>query len=268
MAAANTIKIGTLGSPATFAGEATRRMRELHPEFSEAVYFPSMDNCWEELRRGTVEVVVLGVERTGQPHHGEAIIKYGFYVIAQLAQPLRCNLYVKPGTRKESIRKITGHGSIHQCTTYLDKNFPGVPREAHGLNSVEAAKAVMAGDGTMAVVGSHSLPSIVSGLQEIATDIDDGAIASWWAVSAKPIFSDRPAYVVVTGRFGPDGKLGDMIAGVIGAGYRLQTVAAFPVNSGVSIYDYMLTFKGEGSRPEVEKVVSRFDGARLVGGFN
>ena len=56
------IKIGTLGSAATFAGEATSRMRERHPEFSEAVYFPSMDDCWRELKQGTVDAVILGVE--------------------------------------------------------------------------------------------------------------------------------------------------------------------------------------------------------------
>ncbi len=81
------------------------------------------------------------------------MITHGFYVIGELSQPLKCNLYVKPGTLKSNISKITGHGSIYQCTAYLDREFPGIPREAHGLNSVEAAKAVMAGDGTLAVVG-------------------------------------------------------------------------------------------------------------------
>jgi prephenate dehydratase len=262
------IKIGTLGSPATFAGEATRQMRELHPEFSDPVYFPSMDDCWSELRRGTVDAVILGVERTGQPHHGYPVIQYGFHVIAQLAQPLNCNLYVKPNTRKDSIRRITGHGSIHQCTAYLDKNFPGIPREAHGLNSVEAAKAVIAGDGTMAVVGSRSLPTVVSGLEVMASNIDDGAIARWWAVSAKPVLSEHPAFLVITGRFGPEGQLGDLIGDVTKIGYRLQAVASFAVNTGVSIYDYVLMLNGKGSRPEVEKAVSRFADARLAGAFD
>jgi prephenate dehydratase len=267
MSAATTLKIGTLGGPATFAGEATHRMRELYPEFGAPAYFSTMDDCWMALKTGAVDVAILGTERTGQPHHGQPIISNGFYVMGQLAQPLDCRLYVKPGTRRENIRKITGHGSIHQCTSYLDRHFPSVPREMHALNSVEAAKDVMAADGTMAVVGSRSLPKLVHGLEEIASSIDVGAISSWWAVTAKPLFSERPTVLVVTGCFGPDGQLGSLIAAVSEKGYRLTTAASFPVNQGVSTYDYILSFTGKGQRTDVEQAVARFGGVRLAGAF-
>ena len=268
MSRAKKINIGTLGSAATFSGEATSSMRELYPEFSEPVYFPSMDAGWEELKRGTVDAVIIGVERTGQPHQGEPVLTQGYYVIGELSQPLKCNLYVRPGTRRSNIRQITGHGSVFQCTAYLDREFPGVPREAHGLNSVEAAKAVMAGDGTLAVVGSRSLPRVVSGLEEIGRDIDDGAIASWWAVARQPVFSDAPAVLVIASRCGSDGQLGRLIGAIAETGYLLQTAAAFPVNTGVSVYDYLLTFGGKGTRSSVEKVVARFSGTRLAGAFD
>jgi prephenate dehydratase len=267
MSAATTLRIGTLGSAATFAGEATDRMRELYPDFGAPAYFSTMDDCWMALKTGAVDVAILGTERTGQPHHGQPVISNDFYVMGQLAQPLNCNLYVKPGTRSENIRKITGHGSIHQCTSYLDRHFPGVPREMHALNSVAAARDVMAADGTMAVVGSRSLPKLVHGLEEIASSIDDGAISSWWAVTAQPRFSERPTVLVVTGHFGPDGQLGDLIAAVSRAGYRLTTAASFPVKEGVSIYDYILSFKGKGERSDVEQAVARFAAARLAGAF-
>jgi prephenate dehydratase len=267
MPAAATLKLGTLGGPATFAGEATERMRELYPELGAPEYFPTMDDCWRALKSGTVDVVILGTERTGQPHHGQPIVSNGFYVMGQLAQPLDCSLYVKPGTRREAIRRITGHGSIHQCTSYLDRHFPAVPREMHALNSVAAAREVMAADGTMAVVGSRSLVKQVPGLEEIAARIDDGAISSWWAVTAKPRFDERPTALVVAGRFGPDGRLGDLIAAVGENGYRLTTAASFPVNQGLSVYDYILSFAGKGRRTDVEQAVARFDGARLAGAF-
>jgi prephenate dehydratase len=260
------IKIGTLGSKATFAGEATARIRERFPEFSEPLYFKSMDDCWSELAQGTVDAVVLGAERTGQPHHGHAVATRGFYVVGTMALPLSCNLYVKPGTRRETIRKITGHGSIFQCTAYLDRHFPGIPREMHGLNSVEAAKSVLAGDGTEAVVGSRSLPSVVPGLEMSAEGIDDGSISSWWVISSQPHFSDRPDALVITGQFGPDGTLGEMIAAVLALGYRLTTIAAFPADRGVSIYHYLATFDGKGGRAEVESAISPYR-ARLAGAF-
>lgn len=261
------IKIGTLGSAATFAGEATSSMREKYPEFGEAVYFPSMDDCWRELKQGTVDAVIVGVERTGQPHRGEPLIARGFYVIGELSQPLKCSLYVKPGTRKSDVRKITGHGSIYQCAAYLDREFPGIPREAHGLNSVEAAKAMMTGDGTVAVVGSRSLPRIVSGLEEMSRGIDDGAIANWWAVANRPVFSDKPEILVIILRCGPDGQLGMLIEAIKNTGYSLRAAASFPVNAGVSVYDYILSFGGKGARNSVEKAVGQFSGARLAGAF-
>jgi len=268
MQTAKKINIGTLGSAATFAGEATSSMRELYPEFSEPVYFPSMDACWQELKRGTVDAVIIGAERTGQPHNGKPVVTHGLYVIGELSQPLKCNLYVKPGTLKSNIRKITGHGSVFQCTAYLDREFPGVPREAHGLNSVEAAKAMMSGDGTLAVVGSRSLPRMVSGLEEIGRDIDDGAIASWWAIANQPMLSDEPDILVITSRCGADGQLGKLIGAIAETGYTLQTAASFPVNTGVSVYDYLLTFGGKGTRSHVEQVVARFSGTRLAGAFD
>jgi prephenate dehydratase len=226
-----------------------------------------MDACWSALKAGVIDVAVLGTERTGQPHHGQPIIANGFYVIGQLAQPLNCSLYVKPGTRRENIRRITGHGSINQCTAYLDRQFPGVPREMHPLNSVAAAKDVLAADGSMAVVGSRSLPTLVPGLTEIASGIDDGAISSWWAVTGKPLFEEEPTVLIIALRAGPDGQLGDLVAAVGDLGYRLTTAASFPVNEGVSVYDYLLSFAGMGTCKNVEQALVRFATARLAGAF-
>ncbi len=262
------LKVATLGSAGTFAGEATAILCGKYSEFGEVVYRPSMEACYQALDAGEVDVVVLGQERTGQPHPGKEVLAKGYTILKQQIVPLACNLYVKPGARREQIRKIVGHGSIHQCAAYLDQHFPGVPRETHALNSVEAAREILAGDGSMAVVGSRSLTKLVSGLETMAADIDNGAAASWWAYSNKPLFSDNPNRLVITGRFGPDGALGELIAGILGAGFRLRTVGSFPVSEGVHRYDYILTFAGQGARSAVEQVVRRFASARLAGAFN
>jgi prephenate dehydratase len=255
-----------LGSSATFAGEATAAIRVRHPEFSTPHYFKSMDDCWDALANGTVDAVVLGVERTGQAHHGAAVAMRGFYVTDMIALPLLCHLYVKPGTQRQSIRQITGHGSIMQCIPWLEQHFPGVPHEKHRLNSVEAAKDVLNGDGTSAVVGSRSLTEAVPGLDVLAERIDDGSLANWWLVSAKPHFSERPATIIVDSEFGPDGRLGDMIAAVQHAGYQLATIGSFPVSHGLSTYRYLARFHGRGERAIVESKIAPF-GARLAGAF-
>jgi prephenate dehydratase len=262
------LKIGTLGSPATFAGEATTLIKEDYPEFAEPIYFESLDECWAQLKKGGVDAIIVSIERTGQAHQGNEVIGSGGYVLGYRVLPIRCNLYVKPGTRKEGVQKILGHGSIHQCRTYLDKHFSGIPREVHGLNSLEAARVVMAGNGTEAVVGSASLPQVVTGIETLAQNIDDGAIASWWIISSKPFFSDQPTSLVITGRFGPDGKLGDLIASISKLGYRLNATTSVPVNDGISVYNYLLGFEGKGVRQDVAKAVAGFPTARLIGAFD
>lgn len=260
------MRIGTLGSSATFAGEATEAIRARHPEFSAPYYFKSMEDCWDGLAKGTVDAIVLGVERTGQPHHGAPLALRGFYVADMIALPLLCNLYVKPRTLRQSIRKITGHGSIMQCVPWLEEHFPGIPREKHRFNSVEAAKDVLEGDGTSAVVGSRALIGAVPGLEVMAERIDDGSLSNWWLVSAKPHFNERPAAVVIVGEFGPDGRLGELIAAVRGTGYQLATIAGFAVPHGISTYQYLARFDGQGRCADVEGTIAPF-GARLAGAF-
>lgn len=262
-----TFRLGTLGGAATFAGEATISMRALYPEFGEPAYFPSMDDCWDALKAGLVDVLILGSERTGQPHHGHPVVRNGWYVLGELTQPLGCNLYVLPGTVKSKVRRITGHGSTHQCVAWLEREFPGVPRDLHRLNSMAAGKEALGGDGTTAVVGTRSLRNALPGLELMAVNIDDGALSSWWAISDAPLFSERPRTLIVTRRCGPDGTLGDLVVALTALEFRLTTVAAFPVEEGISIYDYLLSFAGEGERSEIERALSAFPGARLAGAF-
>jgi chorismate mutase/prephenate dehydratase len=261
------LRVGTLGSAATFAGEATARLVTLRPDFGAPAYFPSMDACWGALASGSVDVAVLGVERTGQPNHGQAVIAQGFCVIDQIDLPLRCSLYVKPGARAENIRLITGHGSINQCGAWLDRHFPGVPRQIHALNSVAAAREVLSGDGSAAVIGSRSLPRVIAGLTRLAEDIDDGAVCRWWAVSATPSFSETADTAVLAGRIGPDGTLGALAAAMTANGFAIATAAAFPVDRGVGVYDYLLGFTGDGRTADLQAALARFPDLRLAGAF-
>jgi prephenate dehydratase len=261
-------KTGTLGNRATFAGEAARTMRGIYPFLSEPVFFPSMPACWQAVETGAVEVLVIGVERTGQPHQGHPIIKSGLHVIGQAALPLACNLYVKPGTKLEAVRRITGHGSVHQCESYLERHFPGVPRLTHELNSVAAAREILAGDGSAAVVGTKSLQEEVPGLELLAENIDEGsAFASWWAITRQPIFSERPDFIVATLRAGPDGSLGRLIEAVVRQGFSTRAVGAFPVFSGLSVYDYLVSWTGQGALDAVRAAVASVKSARLAGAF-
>lgn len=262
------LKTGTLGSAATFAGEATREMRGVYPMLSDPEFFPSMPACWKALEDGRIEALVIGIERTGQPHQGLPIVKSSLHVIGQMALPLACNLYVRPGANATDIRKVTGHGSVHQCESYLERRFPGVPRVMHELNSVSAAKEILNGDGTVAVVGTKSLHEVVPELEMLAANIDEGAaFASWWVIARNPILSAEPDFVVATLRAGGDGKLGALIEKIDGQGFSLRAVAAFPVFTGLSVYDYLISWRGMGRLASLQATIASVPGARLAGAF-
>jgi len=265
--APNSLRLGTLGGAATFAGEATRSMRARYPEFGEAAYFPSMDAVWDALKARKVDVIILGSERTGQPHHGHQIILNNWTVIGEITQPLGCNLYFTHGASKSQIRKITGHGSTLQCVAWLEREFPGIARDLHSLNSLAAAKEAVAGDGRTAVVGTQSLPDSVPGLQTHARQIDAGALSSWWAITDREILSDTPRTLIVTARLRGDGSLGRFIAAVSACGFGLAVSAAFPVDEGCSVYDYLLEFTGAGKLADIRRAIAPYAGARIAGAF-
>ena len=41
------LRLGALGGPNTFGGQAAQRLRELYPEFSEIVYFPTAEESMD-----------------------------------------------------------------------------------------------------------------------------------------------------------------------------------------------------------------------------
>lgn len=255
---AKSLILGTLGSAATFAGEATAKVRDYYRIEGDVVYFPSVGELWEALDAGKVDGIVIGIERTGQPHDGSVFVKGDYFVCGQVVLPIACNLYVRPGTQKSAIRKVVGHGSVLQCVDYLDANFPGISREMHGLNSVAAARDVVAGDGSLAVVGTRTLPLEVAGLETFAERIDSGALSSWWLITRSLSLVEDATVFVAKGRFSQDGKLGEAISRITGTGAELESVASFPCDEGVSTYDYLLSFAlGEAHSAEIMSTLAK-----------
>jgi hypothetical protein len=179
--------------------------------------------------------------------------------------PLSCCLYVKKGVATTAVQSIAGHGSILQCSAYLDAHFPGLPRTMHPQNSVEAAQEIARGPGNVALVGSQTVGRVVDGLDLVAHDIDAGAISNWWAISAVPYFDAEPNQLIVAGRIGPHGTLGRLTHKLHAAGFDLLVAAPFVADRGVAVYDYLLSFSGAGLLSTAAATVSQFEGLRIVG---
>lgn len=271
MALPHGLRLGALGGPHTFGGQAAQRVLALYPEFVEIVYFPTAEEsmdwggkavdaaCAPEQMRWTG--YHPGIHGLVAPPDARA------YVIAEVQHAYHCALLGKPGTRLADIREVQGHtGSMTQCEPWLRAHLPQARLHIVDTSSHGAAQTVAAGDGTIASVGTPEMGRQF-GLVELARDIDGGSVANYWVLAPRPYFSETPTRVLVAGRFGADGALTDVVTGLAQAGYRLHTVSTRPSGRALYEYDYVLRFVGAGRLAAVQAALARVPGARLAGAY-
>jgi prephenate dehydratase len=272
MALPSGTKLGALGGPNTFGGQAAAHLRELYPEFSEIVYFRTAEEShdWDSGTAGDAACAPEQMRWTGYHPGIHAIISSPdskTYVIAECLHVYHASLLGKPGTRLEDIREVQGHtGSITQSEDWLREHLPRARINIVDTSSHGAAQTVAASDGSIASVGTPDMGRQF-GLEVLAPDIDGGSVANYWALSPHPYFSDSPNRVVIVGRFGADGALTDVVTGLAQAGYRLHTVSTAPSGKNLYEYDYVLRFVGSGSLGTVKDAVARVPAARLAGAY-
>lgn len=255
----------------TFGSQAARRMQKLYPQFTEVVYFPSSEVGVEQ--NGVLfDAVCLPEQmaRTGFHTGAQARIARPDsrnYVIAEVTQPYHCSLLVKPGTRLKDVRRVLGHtGSLPQCSSWLTKHLPDAEIVIVKSHTMGAAQAVAEGDGSVASVGtSHSAKQF--GLGELATDIDGGSTANFWAVSPLPFFDDAPTRALVVARCCEDGQLTALVGALAETGFRLHTVYSQASGRRLFEYDYVLRFGGIGTLAPIRKALAGLSSARLAGAF-
>jgi prephenate dehydratase len=189
------------------------------------------------------------------------------YVIAEIPQQYHCSLLCKPGAKLEQVRRILGHtGSISHSRAWLERNLPSATIETVDTNSIGAARAVLESDGSVASVGSPNLAKEFA-LAEIVTEIDDGSVVNYWAVSLSPLFDPTPDRVVVVGRCHGQPEMSQLVCGLHERGFDLQAI--FPRASGAALYeyDYVFRFWGAGALESVEGLLSRLPSMRLGGAW-
>lgn len=262
--------VGALGGPGTFASQAAEHLRGLYPEWGDVRYAPAGDALWTALAEGRIDVLVQTAE-TDQNGFSAVYAQVASptgraYVIAEAVVPYGCALLAKPGTRLADVRKVLGHGSVQQCRRFLDEQLPHATVTVHGQNSMAAAEEVAAGDGSLAVVGTR-ITAEMYGLAVLASDIDGGSIANFWALAIQPHYADLPTRVVVAGRLAGDGDLGDVATRLTALGLRLRNVYSQPSRQRLFEYDNVFTFVGAGERRAIEQALAPFRTLRLAGAF-
>lgn len=258
-------RVGTLGSVLTFAGQATAALLDHRPDLDSPVYLPTMDAVVDAVLDGTIDLGVLTSETSRTACTDTVARMLGgdqLFVVDEIVVPYHCALLGKPGSRLEDIRHVGGHGSLRQCAEFLRTELPDASVEMHRLNSVAAAREVLDGDGTSAVVATEALATEF-GLDVIARDVDGGAIAGWWALARQrrtPAGADHIAVLV-------DGSeaLETSLARIAEHGLRVRTITNQP-SGEVFRYRYLVTARTPDGSPVGDAALASF-GLELVGVF-
>lgn len=261
--------VGTLGGPGTFAGQATRALLARVPELGAARFFSTMEEIWAAAATGAVDSVVITSEtsRTGVDAMARHLLASDadLYINGEILVPYQCMLLGKPNTRLDQIRLVLGHGSLVHCQAFLAERLPWAQVRMHNQNSLAAAQEVLAGDGSIAVVGTlHSAD--INGLAVLERDIDRGSVGAWWIISRDLRVSPRPDVLVVRVTSAVYGAVEGLLSRLNNADIRLRGIAAVPAGSIFS-YDFVVVLCSTGPPLSAGDLIGDLAGCRLLGAF-
>lgn len=264
------LRLGALGGPNTFGGDAASQMQRLYPEFGSLLYFRTAEEGFAFEGDNDAMCAPQQMARTGfHPGINAYIARFGskLHVICDVTHAYHCSLLVRPGASLAGVREIRGHtGSITQSRDWLQQHLPGARIRIVDTSSHEAAREVLQGDGSIASVGTPGMAREF-GLEQAATDIDGGSSANYWAISPHALFSATPDQLVVAGRFDDRSGLGSLVGGLGEAGYVFESI--YTQASGLRLYEYdsVLRFRGRGVLDAVQSVIAAHPWARLAGAY-
>jgi chorismate mutase/prephenate dehydratase len=267
------LKLGALGAPHTFNAQAAKLLLERYPEFADIAYYPTSDAVIEAALSGDVDAACAPEQMSKTGVHKGMLARMTapdstLYVIAEAARGYDCSLLGKPGAKLSQVRRVLGHnGSIAHSRAWLEANLPGASVEVLETHSAVAAAAVLESDGSIASVGGAGLAAEF-GLATLAGSIDDGSAVNYWAVSLQQLFSQSPTRLLVSGRFGDDDQLSDLVRTMADLGYRLRTAYSQHTGRVLSEQDCMLRFAGTGKLETVRAALVGFGSARLAGAWD
>lgn len=266
------MKLAALGGPHTFNGKAAMAILEAYPMFDRVVYFPTSDAVIEAALNGAADAACSPEQMSLNGFHPVMLAKIAppeskLYVIAETARFYDCSLLGKPGATLRQVRSISGHnGSIAHSRGWLESTIPWATIQVVDTHSEVAARMVLDSDGSFASVGDAALGKEY-GLIELASGIDGGSAVNYWAISLRPIFSECPNRLLLTGRFGNDSRLSSLIESLTAAGFHIRTVCPQPSRRAIYEYDYVLRFAGGAPLRQVEAAIKKFYPVRIAGAW-
>lgn len=255
--------IGVLGPKHTFSDYASNHYIERTKSHAEKVYFASIWDVFDALKKGKVEKGIVPIENT---IHGtvretfDELFKSDLKIQYQFAMPVHHCVAVLKGTQKTDIKKFVSHQqALSQSQKYIRKNFP----KAQQIGFSSTAKAIEAmlkrKSGKAAVICSESAAKEY-GLRIVDKNIEDQkGNQTWFAVLGHEMAMPKGKNVrtSIAFHFKKDhpGTLFGVFKAFNDAKVNMTKIESRPTLAKWGDYIFFLDFEGDMNKPKIAKLL-------------
>jgi len=149
------LSVAFLGPLGTFSEEAANKQ---FGGLSKPVQCASIDEVFQTVETGAVDYGVVPVENSTEGGIGrtlDLLLQTSLYICGEIALPVHHNLLSKMSD-KSGVTKLYSHAqSLAQCHEWLNRNLPGIERQAVASNS-EAARLASIEPGAAAIASRRA----------------------------------------------------------------------------------------------------------------
>jgi chorismate mutase/prephenate dehydratase len=164
------LSVAFLGPLGTYSEEAANKQ---FGGLSKPVQCASIDEVFQTVETGAVDYGVVPVENSTEGGIGrtlDLLLQTSLHICGEIDLPVHHNLLAKSAD-KSGISKVYSHAqSLAQCHEWLNRNLPGIERQAVASNS-EAARLAAEQPGTAAIASRRA--GELFGLELLASNIED-----------------------------------------------------------------------------------------------
>ncbi|MGA0595138.1 prephenate dehydratase [Enterovirga sp. CN4-39] len=254
-------ELAYLGPRGTYSEQAALAVRSARGIAVEPTTEESLGAVTEAVAAGRARLGILPIAATVSsfPAASHAALLRapdpGWRVVGEVELPILSNLLVKPGTRKEDLRKVLSHpNALKEASIVLRRDF-GNLQQVETASTAAAAREVAAGDGTIAAVaGPAAMP--LFGLVALAEGIQDdpnNTTLFWVIGSGTSEPSEAPDRVVLLVEApGRSANLGAAIAALNGLGFRVTFVNSAPLPGPPFTFRYAIAASSQRPVPLAE----------------
>lgn len=169
-------KIGVLGPRHTFSDIAADIFLNKHDLNCEKVFFPTIWEVFEGVKKGNVEKGIVPIENT---IHGtvretfDALFNSDLKIINLLHIPIHHCIAVLKGTKKSDIKKFVSHRqALSQSQKYVRRHFPKAEQIAFSSTAAAIESMIKMKSGIAAVICSEAAAKQY-GLRILEKNIED-----------------------------------------------------------------------------------------------